>query len=80
MNYFAFAAENARLEFGGGLCHQAGERPAKAEPQTVTICGWCPDAREKTAALVREGKRVSHGICPACQARIDTEMDEKEQK
>lgn len=32
----------------------------------VTICGWCPNARERTAAAIAAGHTVSHGICERC--------------
>lgn len=41
------------------------------ENQVVTICGWCPGAREWSAAWARMGFAVSHGLCPACQERFE---------
>ncbi len=36
----------------------------------VTLCGWCPDAKERTAAIVAAGDKPSHGMCPACLERM----------
>ena len=30
----------------------------------VTLCAWCPETAERTAALKRLGRDVTHGICP----------------
>jgi cytidine deaminase len=43
---------------------------------TVSICGWCPDVRQRTLELVNQGKLVSHGMCPACQAKMEKQMVE----
>ena len=29
----------------------------------VELCSWCPETQERTAALKRQGRTVSHGIC-----------------
>jgi mono/diheme cytochrome c family protein len=39
----------------------------------VTVCAWCPDATEQTAAARAHGHEVSHGICAACVARLEAE-------
>jgi hypothetical protein len=49
----------------------------KMEKQIVSICGWCPGAREKTLALVNEGKQVSHGMCPSCVAKMEAQAVSK---
>lgn len=36
----------------------------------ITLCGWCPDAKEKTKAIVAQGCAPSHGLCPACEAKL----------
>lgn len=36
----------------------------------IVVCAWCPDAREQTAAATRLGYVVSHGLCPACTAKL----------
>lgn len=41
------------------------------ESTIVTICGWCPDARDRTVQLKSEGKTVSHGMCDACQKKFE---------
>lgn len=43
----------------------------------VVICAWCPNSRERTLALVREGKEVSHGMCPACQALMEAQLADR---
>jgi len=44
------------------------------EPKFVRICAWCPDSKQKTAEATAAGFRVSHTICPDCQARVLREM------
>jgi hypothetical protein len=39
-----------------------------APRRLVMICAWCPDFRPGTAT-----PGVTHGICPACQARFEQE-------
>jgi len=46
-----------------------GDEPVKAP--IVSICGWCPNARERTLALKAEGKVVSHGMCPPCKEKFE---------
>lgn len=52
----------------------AGEVPIGR--QIVTLCGWCPDKAERTAAARAHGFDVSHGICPACSARLVSEASQ----
>ena len=35
-----------------------------------TVCSWCPDGRERTEALTRQGYAVSHTICPVCLVKV----------
>ena len=58
MNFKEFATDNARLEFD--------KRPL------VVICGWCPEARERTLQAQQAGYRVSHGMCPSCQVAFES--------
>lgn len=37
----------------------------------VMICAWCPDSKVKTAAALRAGKTVTHGMCPSCLATME---------
>jgi len=46
-----------------------------ANPSLLVICGWCPGARQKTLAAQAEGKMVSHGMCPACQAKFEASIN-----
>lgn len=41
---------------------------------TVKICGWCPNAAERTRAAQGFGKQVSHGICKSCTRKMEQEM------
>lgn len=40
----------------------ADEIPARL----MTVCSWCPDAREKTAEAHAQGFQVTHSICQSC--------------
>lgn len=42
----------------------------------VAICGWCPNAKEKTKKAVDAGLRVSHGMCPTCAAKFEAASKE----
>lgn len=37
----------------------------------VILCGWCPDAREKTKKAIDAGSNVSHTMCPACTREME---------
>ena len=58
MDYKAFAQQNAAEEFN-------------LKP-LVVICGWCPEARERTLQAQQAGYRVSHGMCPTCQVAFES--------
>lgn len=62
MNFLAFAADNARREF-------TPRRPI------VAVCAWCPDHVEQTTSARAHSFDVSHTMCPACEARMNAEMD-----
>lgn len=38
----------------------------------VSVCAWCPSwsRRRAEAWALRQGRRVSHGICPDCARRV----------
>jgi len=38
----------------------------------VTVCAWCVDSKEKTAVAIAAGFVVSHGLCPACAAKLES--------
>lgn len=42
-------------------------RPVAAE--LVSVCAWCDFDHVQTRALLAQGKRVTHGICPAHAAQ-----------
>ncbi len=44
----------------------APEPLAPESPSMVTICGWCPDSRERHAAAVAFGRIVTTGMCAPC--------------
>lgn len=46
----------------------AGEQPIR---RTITVCGWCPDLADQTAAARAHGYDVSHGLCAACAAKLE---------
>jgi hypothetical protein len=48
----------------------AASAALKELQEPVTICAWCPEVRERTLALTRRGRVVSHGICPACAEKF----------
>jgi hypothetical protein len=41
----------------------------------VTLCGWCPDAREKTQDAKSRGFDVSHGMCATCSTKMHAQLD-----
>jgi len=60
------ANENPRAALRGADVRKvfAGERR-----KLVSVCGWCPDVEEQTAAARAHGFDVTHGICAACAIR-----------
>lgn len=56
----------------------SGELHTPTTPPMLPIastCAWCPDARERTAALMAQGYQVSHGICETHAAELEAEME-----
>jgi hypothetical protein len=43
----------------------------------VSVCAWCPDAREKTRQAIAAGHDVTHGICESCVAKFDEQIAER---
>ncbi len=41
------------------------------KPSLVSLCAWCPDSQERTAALKRLGRDVTHGICPKHKRELE---------
>lgn len=62
----AFAGEIALRE------RAAIARKTDSEPPR-TVCAWCPGFRPEDA-----GPGVSHGICAACEARLNADLDRVE--
>ena len=58
----------------GDLLLDAPLLPAAPARTYARVCSWCPDAPARTAAAVAAGQVVTHGICPACRARIFGEL------
>lgn len=48
--------------------HQLPSEPAR---RLVSVCGWCKDAPEQTAAARAHGFDVTHGICEACRVAFE---------
>ena len=46
-----------------------------AAMKLVVVCGWCPDKNAKTAEATFRGETVSHGLCPACAAKLEADLD-----
>lgn len=40
-----------------------------ASSEVVSVCAWCDWDKSQTRALLAQGKRVTHGICPAHSAQ-----------
>jgi len=45
------------------------------KPRLVTVCGWCHDSAEQTAAARAHGFDVSHGLCKSCEATLYAELE-----
>lgn len=53
-----------------GVDLETGRVPQRARP-LVSICSWCEDGPEQTAAARANGYDVTHGICPACKVKFE---------
>lgn len=42
-----------------------------AVAELVTVCAWCEPERARDAP---EGSRVSHGMCPDCEAELENRL------
>jgi hypothetical protein len=60
------------------LADNQGAATIERKPEIVTLCGWCPNVRERTLAVVQAGDHPSHTMCPACAKRMNDELDAKE--
>jgi len=49
------------------------------EKPMIVICAWCSNAQVKTEEAWRMGLKVSHGICPSCVQKFETDMGKKEE-
>jgi hypothetical protein len=59
--------------FAGEISLRAAiARKTDSEPPH-TVCAWCPDFKPDP-----EVAGVSHGLCPACEARLNAELDRRE--
>lgn len=48
-----------------GVARLVDSRAPIADGQLVSVCAWCDFDKTQTRALLAQGKRVTHGICPA---------------
>jgi hypothetical protein len=64
----------ATMSLADELLRLTDSQPA---PTIVSVCGWCPDAREQTARFTAQGRLVSHGMCPVCVAKMEAEFETK---
>lgn len=46
------------------------ENPFRLTGPIARTCSWCPDAKERTAELQRQGFLVSHTVCAACLPKL----------
>lgn len=55
--------------------HAGTPTPAHAHAMSalVSICSWCPDARDQTTRARAAGQRVTHGICQDCLHELERE-------
>lgn len=45
----------------------------------ITICAWCPDARQKMEAAAERGEEVTHGICEMHIVEFEADQDGHEE-
>ncbi len=45
---------------------------------TIDVCAWCPDNRERTRMIVEAGHVANHVMCPVCVKRMNDELEAKE--
>lgn len=50
------------------------------EKKLVVVCGWCPDSQEQAAAARAHGFDVTHGICAACEEKMNQQAEERKAK
>lgn len=41
----------------------------------ITICAWCPDARERTLDAHAAGHQTTHTICAACAEKVERDAN-----
>jgi hypothetical protein len=57
----------------------AADRVERLMAAVRTVCGWCPRDRQTVIVDVPADERgVSHGICPSCKAKLDGQIEQKE--
>lgn len=39
----------------------------------ISVCAWCPDAHARSVAARATGAQVTHGLCPTCAARLQSQ-------
>lgn len=40
----------------------------------ISICAWCDKDKSVTNHWLSKGFRTSHGVCKACEARMDAQL------
>jgi len=57
---------------GAGQTAQSDGPEMEMKMKTLTVCAWCPDKKEKEAAILAKdpNAKISHGICPECLAKL----------
>lgn len=42
------------------------------------VCSWCPSKTQADAWAIAQGHEISHGMCPACEAKFMADLEEFE--
>lgn len=55
----------------------APQTPAPAPMPFARFCAWCAQPRSaQDKALLAAGAKVTHSICPTCEARMLAQLEE----
>jgi len=55
------------------------------EEQIERICSWCLGAGneeviKKQEKALKEGRKITHGMCPDCERKVEEELEEFKEK
>jgi len=81
MNLSKFSPPDLTLELipAQYACGEAAHRPRAIlfvnDNAFAGVCAWCADKAEADKWCREQGLQASHGICPACRARLKSEND-----